>query len=178
MAVEPCTEIHDSLDMTTEPTHRAYTPKQFRRAVNLSAVLGLVMVIATLMLELQSVEMLFYGAIFGLPIAFLTCWIAVAPLLHIVMKHNISWVQAAIYGALITFILCAAWIGFFHLRALYWWPSNQGSQLGYGEYLKSINGIRTVYGWKITAKSVASLMAVSAAIALVVRAIIGPGETK
>lgn len=53
---------------------------------------------------------------------------------------------------------------------------NSYSQVGGGEFTRSIDGILTPYGWLLLGQSVAIFIAGGVAIALFLRAVIGPGR--
>lgn len=76
-------------------SHSAYTRRNLRNAVNLSAVLGWLLVSTSIIGEggfrfILEPGLWIIAAILGLPIAFLACWLIVAPILKRVMRRPIS----------------------------------------------------------------------------------------
>lgn len=154
----------------------AYTTRQRARAVNVSAFLGWLAVAGPYCLA-YGLESWIYAAIFGLPIAFLACWIIGAPILKCRMRHSLSWTSAAIWGGGISLLI--AGVGVALTRYEGWRESrdpNFWSQVGAINNPSEIDGILTPYGWLMTAETVAVFAIVGSVIALMVRACIGPGE--
>ena len=159
-----------------------YTRKQWKRAVNLSAVLGWLSIAVPISAGMSSAGLLqFFGimiwaAAIGLPIAFITSWLISAPILKRLMRKNISWFQAAIWGGAITFLIALASIAIGRFRG--WMrsvDSSSFSQLGGGDEVREIDGILTSYGWLILAQNTAMFVAAGIVISLVIRFAIGPG---
>ena len=75
-------------EITIMSPHQAYTRKQWLRAVNLSALCGWAGVVAPMTSDL---DILFFAALIGIPIAFVSTWVVGAPILHHLMRKNISW---------------------------------------------------------------------------------------
>jgi hypothetical protein len=157
----------------------AYTRKQWKRAVNLSAVLGW-LVIATPISAgtsnaglLQFFGIMVWAAAIGLPIAFLASWLISAPILWSLMRRNITWFQAAVWGGVNTFFVALASIAIGRVRGL---ATMQPSQLGGGDKVREIDGILTLYGWLVVAQNTAMFVAAGIVIALIVRFAIGPGH--
>ena len=152
----------------------AYTHKQFVRAVNLSAFLGWLMVVAQLFARPSQ---LIPVAIAFLPITLLVCWVIVAPILRRVINKPISWFRAAFWGALIASLI--AFLGIIIGRFLGWQQSinpNFSSQIGGGDYIRSVDGILTPYGWRVLVQSTVLFVLGGILSALIVRAVIGPGR--
>lgn len=158
---------------------QAYTQKQLYCAVNLSACLGWLMVAAPYTLAPQfHPDTLLLFAVVGLPVSYLVCWSVVAPILRKIMRHPISWANAAYSGAKISLLIAAA--GILIRRFLGWLESiipNFSSQVGGGDRVESIDGVLTPYGWLMLAQSTVLFVLGGVAIALILRAVIGPGET-
>ncbi len=93
---------------------RAYTRKQWKRAVNLSAVLGWLSIAVPISAGMNSAgllqffNILIWAAAIGLPIAFIASWLIAAPILNRLMRKNISWFQAVIWGGAIMFLAALA----------------------------------------------------------------------
>lgn len=160
----------------------AYTRKQWKRAVNSSAVLGWLVIAVPISAGisnaglLQFFSIMIWAAAIGLPIAFLACWLIAAPILKKLMRKNISWFQAIFWGGAITFLIALAIIAISRFRG--WLQSvdpNSFSQLGGGNKIREIDGILTLYGWQVVAQNTAMFVAAGIAIALIVRFAIGPG---
>lgn len=157
----------------------AYTRSEFVLAVNIAAVLGW-LACAVPMCILSgwgAVSILPYVAVIGLPIAFLSCWLIAAPILRIVMNRPISWARAALWGATISAIIALVSIAIGRYRG---WRQSQDdtfhSQMGGGDFIRSVDGILTAYGWQQLAQNSAMFIGLGVAIALVLRALIGPGR--
>lgn len=155
----------------------AYSRNEWIRAVNISAVLGWSCVALPFVSEM-GVSILPLAAILGLPVAFIVCWVIVAPILKRLMRQAISLTSAAIWGAITSTILASVFIAFNRLRE--WRQSlnpETNSQLGGGEFIKSVNGILTPYGWQSLVQNTAVFVLLGVGIALIVRMFIGPGRS-
>ncbi|WP_422372310.1 hypothetical protein [Hoeflea sp.] len=156
---------------------QAYTQKKLYWAVNLSAFLGWLIVVAYLTYPQSDPGIWLMSAIIGLPVSYLVSWSVVAPTLRKIMRHPISWARAAYSGAKVSLLIAtmAILIG----RFLGWLESispNISSQVGGGDRIRSIDGILTPYGWLMLAQSTVLFILGGVAIALILRAVIGPGE--
>ncbi|TDS94005.1 hypothetical protein CLV87_0498 [Pelagimonas phthalicica] len=164
----------------------AYSKKEIRRAVNLSAFLGwLAITFPFLWLALGAsgfagmLAYLFYASIFGLPLAFALCWLVGRPILGFAMKAPVSWGKAVLWGAVISTTIAGITIAIGRYRG--WRQSLDDrfySRLGGGDNVQSIDGILTLYGWQVLAQNTALFVALGVAIALIVRWHIGPGHSK
>ncbi len=155
--------------------HQAYTRKQWVRAVNLSALFGWAGVVAPKTSDLRT---LFLVALIGLPIAFISTWTVGAPILHRLMRSNITWLRAAGWGAAIALLMSLIFIAF--ERYLEWRQSinlKSYSQRGGGDYVREIDGILTAYGWAMQAKSTAMFVLTGVLVGLMVRLVIGPSAS-
>ena len=160
----------------------AYTRKQWKRAVNLSAILGWLSMAVPFSAGMGSAGLaqffgiMIWAAAIGLPIAFIASWLISAPILNRLMRKNISWFQAAVWGGAITFLIALASIAIGRFRG--WRQSldpSSFSQLGGGDKVREIDGILTPYGWLNLAQNTAIFVAIGIVISLVVRFAIGPG---
>ncbi|MEM6759535.1 MAG: hypothetical protein AAF601_08665 [Pseudomonadota bacterium] len=123
-----------------------YTARDHRRAVNLAAFLGWLSFCAPLVAGNPAV--LPWLALFGLPIALIARWVIGAPVLRHVMRQSVTWRAAVVWGALIAALIASLWIAFSQLRG--WQQSldpSTSSQIGGGDFVRSIDGILTPYGW-------------------------------
>lgn len=167
------------MDSQHPNAEHAYTREQWKRAVNLSAILGWLVIAAPISAGtsnagfLQFFGLMVWAAAIGLPIAFLASWIISAPILKRLMRKNISWFQAMLWGGVITFFIALASIVIGRLRGL---ATMQPSQLGGGDKVRVIDGILTSYGWQVVAQNTAMFVAAGIVIALIVRFSIGPGR--
>ncbi len=152
-----------------------YSPRDLRRAVNASALLGWA---AVVVLELSWAGPLYLvAAVFGLPIAFLASWLIGAPVLHRVMRRTVTYPRAAFFGGVIAAAMALASIAIG--RYMGWRQSVDDmswSQIGGGAYVREIDGILTPYGWWIVAQNSLILIAIGAGIGVAVRWWIGPGR--
>ncbi|WP_170753244.1 hypothetical protein [Ruegeria lacuscaerulensis] len=163
-----------------------YSQRDLGCAVKLSALLGWVGVIGVPLfaslsreaLDVDSVFLVFWYALFGLPISFFICWLLVKPFLRFMMRCRINYIRAAIWGAGIAVNLIAIRLTFRFFRS---WLMSQDpkstSSYGDGTDTISINGVYTDYGWWVFAKNSLNFVAICILSALVVRLIIGPGSS-
>ena len=121
---------------------------------------------------LQFFGIMVWAAAVGLPIAFFASWLISAPMLKRLMRKNISWFQAVLWGGVIAFLIALASIAIGRLHGL---ATMQPTQLGGGDKVRVIDGILTSYGWLVVAQNTAMFVAAGIAIALIVRFAIGPG---
>lgn len=172
--------------MTANADISAYSQREIRRAVNLSAILGWFCVIGAPMLfdlfqsgwdaTLWSLFQLL--TLFGVPSAFLIAWIFVAPALRKMMRKPVTFFRAAYWGGAISTGLVLLSIAIGRLRG--WHQShndNFDSQIGGGDFVRSVDGILTPYGWQILARNSLLFIAVCIFVAVVIRAIVGPGKS-
>ncbi|MEP3636479.1 MAG: hypothetical protein ABJN14_04370 [Paracoccaceae bacterium] len=158
---------------------RIYSRKQWVRAVNLSALFG--WAISTLpLVMLTGPATLIYGVIFGLPIAFLCCWVIGAPILNRLMRHEITLGRAAFWGGLIALLFSLLWTAVERYRG--WQASldpsrstnfSGGTGFNGGFVVTEFNGILTTYGWLMVVQSTLVFTAVGVFVAVLVRSLIG-----
>lgn len=154
---------------------KAYSSRDHRQAVNSAALLGWLAV--SLPALVQKPFALPWVALFGLPIAYGACWLVGAPILRRLMKRPISWASAGIWGGVVAAIIAAISIAIG--RYLGWRVSqnpNFQSQIGVGDFIRSVDGILTPYGWWILAQNTVQFIFAGIAIGLILRWRIGPGE--
>lgn len=155
---------------------RAYTNRQFALAVTLAAVLGWA-AFCTPLVVAGPVGMLAWYAAIGLPIALGGCWAVGGPILWRLMARPVGWARAGLWGGGIAAILVAISIAIG--RFVGWRMSrnpNSSSQIGGGDHVQSVDGILTTFGWFVLAQRTALFVLLGAAVALIVRAVIGPGR--
>ncbi|MEP2716141.1 hypothetical protein [Pseudophaeobacter sp.] len=171
------------MDRQHPTAEHAYTRKQWKRAVNLSAFLGWLSIAVPISAGMSNAGLFqFFGimiwaAAIGLPIAFIASWLISAPILNRLMRKNISWFQAAVWGGAITCLIALASIAIGRFRG--WRQSldpSSFSRLGGGDKVREIDGILTPYGWLNLAQNTAIFVAIGIVISLVVRFAIGPGD--
>lgn len=153
----------------------AYTKEDHRRAINSAALLGWLVVAFPPLLH--NPFALPWIAVFGLPIAYGACWLIGAPVLRRLMKRRVSWISAGVWGGAIAAFIAAISIAVD--RYLGWRISqnpNFQSQIGGGDFVRSVNGILTPYGWWVLAQNTLQFVLAGIAIALIVRWRIGPGR--
>lgn len=156
---------------------RAYDGKDLRKAVNAGAFLGWLGL--SLPYLLYNPLLLPWAAAIGWPIAYGICWLVAAPVLRRLMKRSISWGVAAISGAGIAAIIAAIFIAIGRYRG--WRASqdpNYSSIVGGGDFVRSVDGILTPYGWWVLAQNTLQFMVYGMVIALLVRWRIGPGAVQ
>ena len=145
-----------------------YTRAQITRAVNLAALMGWVAVTAPIAFTRFDPLLWFASALIGLPIAFALCWLIGAPILRWVLQKKVSWTAAAIWGAVIAALV-------FSVYCVFAVNGNPSSQVGGGDYIISVNGVLTPYGWRMLAVDFVIFVLKGMAIALAVRWATGPG---
>lgn len=171
--------------MADANTVSPYSQSDLASAVKLSALFGWIGVIGVPLfshmysrgLDLDSVYLVFWYALFGLPISLLICWLLVKPFLRLMMRRQITYVRAAIWGAGIAANLIALRLA---IRLFRSWRMSQNpkSTSSFGDSFGtiSINGAFTDYGWWLFAKNSLNFIVICILAALVVRLIIGPGN--
>ena len=146
-----------------------YSREQWIKAVNSSALLGWALVVVPMAVWNGSLAIVIFGAIFGLPIAYFCCWVIGAPVLKRVMQNEITWMAAAKWGAVISFLIALLSIAVGRYNG--WLRStnpNFGSYSG-----REIDGILTAYGWLLLAQSTALFVLAGTVVGLLVRWRIG-----
>jgi len=171
-------------DNSLENETNAYSRRQWVTAVNTSAILGWLVVSAPVSAEISGggflpfLGVMVWAAGIGLPIAFGLSWLITAPILKRIMRGSITWLGAIFYGGAITFLIALVSIVIGRFRGLMQSVNPSSfSQLGGGDKVREIDGILTAYGWLILAQTTAMFVAAGIVIALVVRSVIGPGNT-
>ncbi len=153
----------------------AYTRKEHRKAVNSAALLGWFVV--ALPSLLHNPFALPWIAVFGLPVAYGACWLIGAPILRGLMKYPVSWVSAGLWGGAIAVLFAAISIAIGRYQG---WRVSQNpnfqSQIGGGDFVRSVDGILTSYGWWVLTQNTLQFVLAGIAIALIVRWRIGPGR--
>lgn len=125
----------------------------------------------------QGINLLFLFAVFGLPVALVVSGIFVAPILKVMMRRRVSYCRAMLWGGGTAAVLAALSIVVGRFRG---WKQSQDptfySQIGGGDYIRSIDGILTPYGWWVTVQNSAFFVLACIFGAVVIRLIIGPGR--
>jgi|GEM_PF-3231341 len=135
------------------PTHSIYTRSQVARAVNLAAVMGWAAVSVPVAFTTLNPPLWFASVVIGLPIAFALCWLIGAPVLKRIMRKEVSWTAAALWGIIISTLI-------FSVQVLF-------------NY--SISGAPTPFGWRVMIADLAVFLLKGMMIGVVVRWAIGPG---
>jgi hypothetical protein len=155
-----------------------YTREDWCFAVNLSALLGWLLVAAPAILSHFNPLLWLFAAVTGLPLAFVFCWICVAPLLRRIMRHPVSWARAAAWGAVVALAIVGGAVALGHLLGL----EHAGASrfllwiLGEGSVMRAKDGSLTPYGWRVVLLSRGLFVIGGVGIALVLRACIGSGR--
>lgn len=144
--------------------------------MNFAAFFGWLAVSAPVFMALGP-EAVPLAMLLGLPLAVLASWIIGAPILWRLMRRPVTWSAAAGWGAVIAGLMVAIWTAFSHFRG---WQQSRDPTFNsrfYGKpgVLLSNDGILTFDGWRLLAQQTALFILVGVAVALIVRAIIGPG---
>ena len=158
-----------------------YTDRDRRKVFISSALLGWTGVTIMELYAANSSQLLFYLPFFvaiGLPIAFLSTWLIGGPIIRRVMRRPVGWLRAALSGASAATIIAAISIVIGRLNGLrISYDPTYNFRLGYGDYLREVDGLLTPYGWLLLAQNTGIFIALGGAIGLAVRWAIGPGLT-
>lgn len=159
---------------------RAYTRRQWVRAVNLCAVIGWLLIsipFAEGMSDgtiLSFLGIMIWAAVLGLPIALGVCWIVAAPILKHVMRRPVTWASAGFWGFVVSAAIASASVGVGRSVSLFISMSGSYSLIGGGDKTIQVNGILTDYGWLALGQRTILFVLAGVVIALFVRAVIGP----
>ena len=153
---------------------QAYSRAQWVRAVNLSALIGWACV-AIPMTALSGLSVIIYAVIFGLPISFLCCWVIGAPILKYVMRREITWIRAVLWGGGVALIISLSGTAINRYRG---WRQSLDPMLDTNftsgrKGLVEVDGFLTAYGWLMVAQSTLIFVALGMFVALVVWMFIG-----
>ena len=157
-----------------------YTEREVRKAKIVAALLGWAGMTALSLYNATASQLLFFlpfAAIIGLPIAFFTVWILGGGIIRRTMRQPVSWLRAATAGASVAAVaaflsIVIGRVNGYHLSK----DPSRYSQIGGGEYVQSIDGILTPYGWFLLAQNTAIFILLGAVIGLFVRFLIGSGK--
>ena len=118
-----------------------------------------------------------FAAIIGLPIAFFAVWVLGGGIIRWTMRQPVSWLRAASTGACVAAVaaLLSVLIGRVNGYQISQDP-RRSLQIGGGDYVQSIDGILTAYGWFLVAQNTAIFILLGALIGLFVRYVVGPGQ--
>jgi hypothetical protein len=122
---------------------------------------------------------LLFAALFGIPIALLACWLIAAPFLWWMMARPVDWWRAVRWGVLTSVTMAVA--GFLWARFQGWQANNNPNfhyTFGGGKYVQDVDGVLTPYGWLVETVESLHFVGIAFVIALLVRAIIGPGRVE
>jgi ABC-type Fe3+ transport system permease subunit len=168
----------------------AYSRRQFVLAVNLAALLGWAAATAPVLYSYwqtrtdlpgivsNTVKLALLTAVLGIPIALAATWLVAAPVLRRIMKAPISWRRAVLWGIIIPAVMAASGVLLGRILGLFQnLDPNSWSQDGGGDYIQEVDGILTPYGWLVTGESSLIFVLEGFVIALIVRAVVGPGRT-
>ncbi|WP_282168908.1 hypothetical protein [Ruegeria atlantica] len=162
-----------------------YSQRDIACAVKLSAPLGWVGVIGVPVfsneyrsgLDLNSLSLVFWYALFGLPISLFICWLFVKPFLRVMMRRKVGYVRAACWGAGIGFVLVTVSVAFSRYRG--WRQAHDPKTTsGYGDGIGTleVSGLLTDYDWWRFAQNSFHFILICIVAAIIVRLIIGPGK--
>ncbi len=143
-----------------------YTRAEFVSAVNYSAGFGWGGIFLAALLS-GAFGVLPLVVIFGLPVAYLTCWTTTSPFIYLAMRRSISRTAAPIYGGAIMGVICVVlWL---YGRHVGW--SHDTADTGHGYFLSPLRIM-----WYAAEKGTLFILIYGAGIASIVRAVIGPGR--
>jgi hypothetical protein len=147
-----------------------YSQHDFEMAVFWAAVLGWAVV--TVWTFGLFVWLYPIAAVFGLPIAYVTCWLVGAPVLRRVMRRAVPFPRAAFFGGVIGALVAVVRFVLDRLAGL--WVAMDGS-FGFSTAAE-LDGTLTPLGWWIEAQNGVIYTAIGAGIGVAVRWWIGPGK--
>ena len=160
--------------------HLMYSRNQWIRAVNSAALIGWACVSVPTAILVGPVVLL-YATVFGLPIAFLCCWVIAAPILKRLMRREITMGRAAFWGGLIAFLMSLLSLAVERYQG--WQTSFDPSRASNfsggtswidGQFVVTeVHGMLTAYGWLMAAQSTLIFVAMGVFVAVVVRLLIG-----
>ncbi|MDA7964725.1 hypothetical protein [Ruegeria sp.] len=168
--------------METAPQQAPYSRRDFARAVNLSAVFGWAGVTFVALSDyLEHAQhfgdvlwMLPWYALVGLPIALLTCWLLLAPILWLLMRKGMSYYRAAYCGAGVGSTFAILGIAF----SRYWdWRSSSDQARNYRIGGDGVDVALRPDELGIMVLISAGFILICVLSALLVRVILGPGHT-
>ena len=154
-----------------------YSPADRKRALVWSALLGWAGVTARELREAewwQILGALPFAAVIGLPVAFMFTWLVGGPILRHVMRHPVSWLQAAAWGVLIATLIAAISI---LIQRLNGYRISRDPTFDFWT-AREVDGILTPLGWRWLAIDTVVFIMLGAMVGLVVRRLIGPGNAK
>ncbi|MEL7014396.1 MAG: hypothetical protein AAFO72_14110, partial [Pseudomonadota bacterium] len=125
----------------------------------------------------QGLGRLLLFAVVGLPIAFVVSVVFVGPTLRKMMQQPIGFARAAIWGAGVSagIAVFSIVLGRFNglLMSL---DDSRSAQIGGGNYIRSIDGILTPYGWQVVGQNSLGFIAWCTLGAMLIRLAVGPGR--
>ena len=108
---------------------------------------------------------------------FAACWFIGAPLLSRMARGSFSCARAALWGGSSAALTAVASIAMGRILGwLEWMDDDRWSRIGWGDFVESVDGILTPYGWLVVAQRSLILVAIGSVIGVVLRAWIGPGD--
>lgn len=157
-----------------------YTDSDRRKAIVVSALLGWTGLTIMELYAATASQLQFYLPFFtaiGLPVAFLSVWLIGGPIIRRIMARPVGWPRAALGGASVATVLAVISIVIGRLNGLrISYDPTFNFRLGYGDYLREVDGILTSYGWLLLARNTVFFIALGACVGLLVRVVIGPGR--
>ena len=151
------------MDETEATKTQAYSRGQWVLAVNASVVLGWTLVNAVVLAGISGggavslFAFLMYSALIGLPLAMAVGWFLIAPILKYAMHSSLSWLGAAGWGLAITSALLL--VG-----------------LALGRYAGLDRSVASIPSEVLIAQAAMFLFG-GVSIALIIRALVGPGSS-
>lgn len=162
---------------------RAYTTGQWTAALLLATIFGWAAMVVPRMIGPQvqgwddALRILLPMAVFGLPVALVLALIFVAWPLRVLMRQPVSYGRAARWALGISLCMTILSIAIGRLNGLrISRDPDLSSQIGGGDYIRSVDGILTPYGWWVLGQNSVLFVIACVLSALAIRAIIGPGR--
>lgn len=165
---------------------RAYTGNQFALAVSLAGVLGwaAIAIPATASYSAGPVPMsaalgfLLWAGIIGLPVALVSSWVVAGPILWRVMARPVGWQRAVVWGLIVPATMVVIGLALGRLMGFLQFLNPRFNSTRYGApgVAIEIDGILQPHGWWLVAQSTARFVAIGFVVAMIVRAVVGPGS--
>lgn len=103
-----------------------YSNSEINLATNISAILGWSFFVVPMLRQYSfsdAFAVFIFAAIFGLPLAFLFCWMLLRPILKVSLKRQLSWISAALWGLFFCLFLVLSRLVIVLVSHQIWTPS-------------------------------------------------------
>jgi hypothetical protein len=165
--------------MTRTDKARAYSLKEWPRAVHLSVAFGWGAVLTPTLFQKGWLDIHFPSVVFVLPVALFVVWICVAPVLYWRLQKPVSYIHAGAWGGgfiasiILLYIACQLSLtsGFFHKSTSFY-------RVGVDIAIFVKDGVLTAFDWPLIIHNNALFVVKGVCTALLVCKLIGQGDYK